>query len=86
MNSKAARELVEKILIADKIIHEETLGIDYTGPDKPLLRKEDLPSYVKAIEAIKQGINLSKFNVLIFTKIIMCKNKFNFTRERKARG
>ncbi|XP_063984199.1 dynein regulatory complex protein 1 isoform X2 [Diachasmimorpha longicaudata] len=54
MNSKTADDLLNKILAADQIIHEQMLGLDWKPPEEKLLKKEDLPSYRKAMEVIQQ--------------------------------
>ncbi|XP_008212645.1 dynein regulatory complex protein 1 [Nasonia vitripennis] len=54
MKSKNANELVKKILTADKIIHERTLGILWDSPQTNLPKKEDLPSYCAAMDLIKK--------------------------------
>ncbi|XP_011493818.1 PREDICTED: dynein regulatory complex protein 1 [Ceratosolen solmsi marchali] len=53
MNTQTANELVDKILMADRIIHERTLGILWEAPKKSLPKKEDLPSYREAMNIIK---------------------------------
>ncbi|XP_076626610.1 dynein regulatory complex protein 1 [Colletes latitarsis] len=54
MNIETANELVDKILAADRIIHEQLLGIEWEPPTEQLLRKEDLPSYCGAMCALKE--------------------------------
>ncbi|XP_033227866.1 dynein regulatory complex protein 1 isoform X2 [Belonocnema kinseyi] len=54
MNSKIADELLQKILTADKIIFEQALGLEWEPPEQKILRKENLPSYRKAIAVIEQ--------------------------------
>ncbi|XP_076386516.1 dynein regulatory complex protein 1 isoform X1 [Megachile rotundata] len=54
LNIRTADELVDKILTADRIIHEQLLGVEWQPPKEQLLRKEDLPSYCGAMCAIKE--------------------------------
>ncbi|XP_076653716.1 dynein regulatory complex protein 1 [Halictus rubicundus] len=54
LNIQTADELVDKILTADKIIHEQLLGLEWEPPKMQLLRKEDLTSYCGAMCAIKK--------------------------------
>ncbi|XP_012279027.1 dynein regulatory complex protein 1 [Orussus abietinus] len=54
MNEKSAKELVDKIMTADKIIYEQTLGLEWEPPEEPLLSKEDLPSYCAAMCSLRQ--------------------------------
>ncbi|XP_076228445.1 dynein regulatory complex protein 1 [Nomia melanderi] len=54
MNIQTANELVNKLLAADKIIHEQLLGIKWEPPKMELLKKEDLKSYCYAMCAIKK--------------------------------
>ncbi|XP_053988810.1 dynein regulatory complex protein 1 isoform X1 [Hylaeus volcanicus] len=54
MNIDTANELVDKILTADRIIHEQLLGVEWKPPTQKLLKKEDLPSYCGAMCALKQ--------------------------------
>ncbi|XP_017788469.1 PREDICTED: dynein regulatory complex protein 1 [Habropoda laboriosa] len=54
MNIKTADELVNKILTADRIIHEQLLLIEWQQPEEQLLKKEDLPSYCGAMCALKK--------------------------------
>lgn len=44
-----------QILIADKIIYEQALGMEWSLPEETLLRKEDLPSYCSAMCNIEEG-------------------------------
>ncbi|XP_015430872.1 PREDICTED: dynein regulatory complex protein 1 [Dufourea novaeangliae] len=54
LNIKTANELVDKILSADKIIHEQLLGIEWEPPKMELLKKEDLTSYCGAMCTLKK--------------------------------
>ncbi|XP_078045047.1 dynein regulatory complex protein 1 [Augochlora pura] len=54
LNIQTADELVDKILAADKIIHEQLLGIEWEPPKMQLLRKEELRSYCGAMCTIKK--------------------------------
>ncbi|XP_076279610.1 dynein regulatory complex protein 1 isoform X2 [Lasioglossum baleicum] len=54
LNIQTADELVDKILTADKIIHEQLLGLEWKPPEMQLLRKEDLKSYCGAMCAIRK--------------------------------
>ncbi|XP_043274905.1 dynein regulatory complex protein 1 [Venturia canescens] len=54
MNESKADQLVDKILTADRIIHEQTLGLDWEPPETILLKKEDLPSYKKVVNEMQQ--------------------------------
>ncbi|XP_076675333.1 dynein regulatory complex protein 1 [Andrena cerasifolii] len=54
MNIKTADELVDKILTADRILHEELLRIEWQPPEQKLLKKEDLPSYCAPMCALKR--------------------------------
>ncbi|CAK9823003.1 Dynein regulatory complex protein 1 [Anthophora retusa] len=54
MNIETANELVNKILTADRIIHEQLLLIEWQPPDVQLLKKEDLPSYCGAMCTLKK--------------------------------
>ncbi|XP_050578989.1 dynein regulatory complex protein 1 isoform X2 [Bombus affinis] len=53
MNIETANELVDKILTADRIIHEQLLIMDWQPPEVKLLKKEELPSYCGAMCALK---------------------------------
>ncbi|XP_026295650.1 dynein regulatory complex protein 1 isoform X2 [Apis mellifera] len=53
MNIKTANELIDKILTADRIIHEQLLLLEWKPPEEQLLKKEDLPSYCGAMCALK---------------------------------
>ncbi|XP_043510116.1 dynein regulatory complex protein 1 isoform X2 [Frieseomelitta varia] len=53
MNIKTANELVDKILTADRIIHEQLLIMEWQPPEKQLLKKEELPSFCGAMCALK---------------------------------
>ncbi|KOX80024.1 hypothetical protein WN51_06436 [Melipona quadrifasciata] len=53
MNIKTANELVDKILTADRIIHEQLLVMEWQPPEKQLLKKEELPSFCAAMCALK---------------------------------
>ncbi|PBC28405.1 dynein regulatory complex protein 1 [Apis cerana] len=53
MNIKTANELIDKILTADRIIHEQLLLLEWQPPEEQLLKKEDLPSYCGAMCALK---------------------------------
>lgn len=53
MNIKTANELVNKILTADRIIHEQLLVMEWQPPEKQLLKKEELPSFCAAMCALK---------------------------------
>ncbi|XP_006614193.1 dynein regulatory complex protein 1 [Apis dorsata] len=53
MNIKTANELIDKILTADRIIHEQLLLLEWQPPEEELLKKEDLPSYCGAMCALK---------------------------------
>ncbi|XP_011299599.1 dynein regulatory complex protein 1 [Fopius arisanus] len=55
MNTKTADQLLHKILTADQIIYEEMLGLDWEPPEEKLLKKEDLPSYSRAMQIIEQN-------------------------------
>ncbi|XP_015112536.1 dynein regulatory complex protein 1 [Diachasma alloeum] len=55
MNTKTADGLLDKILAADQIIYEQMLGLDWEPPEEKLLKKEDLPSYCRAMEVIEQN-------------------------------
>ncbi|XP_043476968.1 dynein regulatory complex protein 1 [Leptopilina heterotoma] len=54
MNSKIANDLFQKILTADKLIFDQVLGLEWEAPKKKLLKKEDLVSYMKAMNVIEQ--------------------------------
>ncbi|XP_076232104.1 dynein regulatory complex protein 1 isoform X1 [Calliopsis andreniformis] len=54
MNIETANKLVDKILAADRIIHEQLLGVEWQPPTEKLLKKEDLPSYCGALCTFKQ--------------------------------
>ncbi|XP_034182082.1 dynein regulatory complex protein 1 [Osmia lignaria lignaria] len=54
LNIETANQLVDKILSADRIIHEQLLGVEWQPPEEQLLKKEDLVSYCGAMCAIKQ--------------------------------
>ncbi|KAI9358310.1 sperm tail-domain-containing protein [Zopfochytrium polystomum] len=49
MNDEIAKELMRKVLQADRIIHEQQLGMKWVGPS------EDLFKYVDPITLFKQG-------------------------------
>ncbi|XP_020291637.1 dynein regulatory complex protein 1 isoform X2 [Pseudomyrmex gracilis] len=68
INAKAANELLDKILSADKIIYEQALGIEWTPPEEILLKKEDLPSYRSVMHAIEEE------NRLATEKRTLCKS------------
>lgn len=68
MNAKNANELLDKILNADKIIYEQTLGIEWSPPKETLLKKEDLPSYRSVMCAIEEE------NRLINEKKLICES------------
>ncbi|OAD52188.1 hypothetical protein WN48_02753 [Eufriesea mexicana] len=53
MNIKTANELIDKILTADRIIHEQLLIMEWKPPEEQLWKKEDLPSYCGAMCALK---------------------------------
>ncbi|XP_026666774.1 dynein regulatory complex protein 1 [Ceratina calcarata] len=53
MNITAANELFDKILTADRIIHEQLLLMDWQPPTEQLLKKEDLPSYCGTMCTLK---------------------------------
>ncbi|XP_003691004.1 dynein regulatory complex protein 1 [Apis florea] len=53
MNITTANELIDKILTADRIIHEQLLLLEWQPPEEQLLKKEDLPSYCGAMCALK---------------------------------
>ncbi|XP_046988777.1 dynein regulatory complex protein 1 [Schistocerca americana] len=52
MNQEKATKLLQKILAADKFIHEELLGLTWVPPDFPKMKKTDLPSYQAAVKAV----------------------------------
>ncbi|XP_049772051.1 dynein regulatory complex protein 1 [Schistocerca cancellata] len=52
MNQEKATKLLQKILAADKFIHEELLGLTWVPPDFPKMKKTDLPSYRSAVKAV----------------------------------
>lgn len=68
MNAKNANELLDKILNADKVIYEQTLGIEWSPPKETLLKKEDLPSYRSVMCAIEEE------NRLINEKKLICES------------
>ncbi|KAJ8681141.1 hypothetical protein QAD02_016928 [Eretmocerus hayati] len=66
MNAEHCNEMVKKILAADKFIHERTLGIPWMPPKYTLPRKEDLPSYVAAMNKIRKRKQEEKERLKIY--------------------
>ncbi|RLU18218.1 hypothetical protein DMN91_008574 [Ooceraea biroi] len=56
MNAKIANQLLGKILNADEIMYEQALRLEWNPPEKGLLKKEDLPSYLSTVHAIEEDI------------------------------
>ncbi|XP_019886225.2 dynein regulatory complex protein 1 [Ooceraea biroi] len=54
MNAKIANQLLGKILNADEIMYEQALRLEWNPPEKGLLKKEDLPSYLSTVHAIEE--------------------------------
>lgn len=59
MKTQEASGLLEKILTADKIIHEDVLGCEWQAPDVKPLKKEDLVSYKAAVAMIDEVFKIS---------------------------
>nr|CAD7399911.1 unnamed protein product [Timema poppensis] len=54
LNTDTARALLDKILSADRVIHEQLLGLDWYQPGQPLLQKTDLASYRSAMQVVAE--------------------------------
>lgn len=52
MNEDEANTLLKRVLSIDKVLFEQQLGLNWTPPLIKPLKKEELPSYKKAIEML----------------------------------
>ncbi|GLH09093.1 Dynein regulatory complex protein 1 homolog [Gryllus bimaculatus] len=52
MNENIAKDLLEKILTADRVIHEQQLGLPWQPPDLSIMTKSELPSFSSAMQAV----------------------------------
>lgn len=52
MNRSQSVELLEQILQIDKVLYEQQLGLEWNPPEKSILYKKELPSYVYAMKVL----------------------------------
>lgn len=91
MNYDICVKLLDKVLLIDKILHEQQLGLQWDDSLPPLLKKENLRSYKKTVNIVKEesDTNASKCSSnmpneinLIINGIV---NRGKFLVEKKVR-
>ncbi|XP_034950932.1 dynein regulatory complex protein 1 isoform X2 [Chelonus insularis] len=83
MNTKNADKLLEQIFKVDKIVYEQMLGLEWEPPKETLLKKEQLPSYCKAMLSIERDNAEKDGNVKLCKSQIKDKSPERINSERK---
>lgn len=62
MNEEKCNKLLEQVLQIDKMLTEQQLGVAWVQPPMNIIKRNEMPSYNKALEIIKENPILGKYD------------------------
>ncbi|XP_020710437.2 dynein regulatory complex protein 1 [Athalia rosae] len=83
MNANSVGDLANKILTVDQIIYENTLGLEWEPPEKPLLAMEDLPSYQEVMNQMDRKKSKARETIEICKPYVVATTLTEVNAERQ---